>query len=494
MLQRRTLAIVAACAGSFLAFLDTTIVNVSFPSISASFPEADRSELSWILDAYFIVIAALLIPAGALADRYGRKRVFLGSVALFIAASLACAVAPSVEALVVGRVIQGAGAAVIATVSMALILPEFPPERRAAGVGIWGAAAALAAALGPPLGGVLTELADWRLIFLVNLPLGALVLVAGRRGLVESRDERVKRLPDPLGAGLVIAGLGLLALGIVEGEAWGRSSLRVIASLVAGVGMLGLLAWRCTWHERPMVDPALFRIPSFRAGNLGMLLFAVAFFATILGNILFLTSVWEYSALEAGFATVPGPLATAIVAGPAGKLADRFGHRAVIVPGALIYAVGLMGLRSTGADPDYLGTWLPAMVLTGVGIGLAFPNLGAAAVRDIPPSLFNRASAVSSAFRQFGAVLGTALLVAIVGQPESLEAALGASDIAYVFAAIAGLLAGAVALALKPLPAEPDRLLRVVDADEDDGGDIEGHGALGGLEVVPAASGLDRLS
>ncbi len=450
MLQRRTLAILAACAGGYLAFLDTTIVNVSFPSISASFPGADRSELSWVLDGYFIVIAALLVPAGGLADRLGRKRVFLAGAGLFIATSLACALAPTLPTLIAARVLQGVAAAVIAPVSLALLLPEFPSERRAAGVGIWGASAALAAASGPPLGGLIVHLADWRWIFLVNLPLGLLVLAAGRRGLRESRDETATGLPDLAGAALLVLALGLLALGIVEGNAWGWGGARVLGAFAISALLLLAVARRCLRHPRPVVDPELMRIESFRRANVGSLLFAMAFFSTILGNILFLTSVWRYSVLQAGLATIPGPLLSALTAGPAGRVADRFGHRSVIVPGCVSFALGLLVLRSAGVHPDYVGVWLPGATLTGIGIGLAFPTLGAAAVRDIEAERFGTASAVNSAFRQFGAVLGTAILVAIVGTPTTLAAASHAADGAYLFGIVSVLVAGLASLRLVP--------------------------------------------
>ena len=172
-----------ACAGAFLAFLDATIVNIAFPDISSSFAGSGRDALSWVLDGYFVVIAALLVPAGGLADRFGHKRVFLLGLAGFTAASLLCAVAPSLELLIAFRVLQGIGAAMIAPTSLAIVLDSFPAEQRGAGVGLWGAAAAAAAAIGPTLGGALVELSDWRLVFLVNLPLGAAVLLAGRRRL-----------------------------------------------------------------------------------------------------------------------------------------------------------------------------------------------------------------------------------------------------------------------------------------------------------------------
>lgn len=440
-----------ACAGAFLAFLDATIVNIAFPDISTSFAGSGRAELSWVLDGYFVVIAALLVPAGGLADRFGHKRIFLLGIAGFTFASLLCAVAPSLELLIAFRVLQGIGAALIAPTSLALVLDAFPVERRAAGVGLWGAAAAAAAAVGPTLGGALVELSDWRLVFLVNLPIGAAVLLFGGRRLRE-RAKLDAHLPDLPGALMLASGLALVTLAIVEGNDWGWTATATLGCFVAAAALFGGVAWRSTRHPRPIVDPALFAHRSFRIGNLGTLLFAAAFFSLILGNVVFLTSIWGYSVLQAGAATLPGPALSTVFAGPAGRLADRFGHRAVIVPGTLIFAAGTMVLRSAGAEPDWLGLWLPGACLTGVGIGLAFPTLGSAAVRDVPADSFATASAVNAAFRQVGAVLGTAILVAIVGDPLSLAEALDVSDSAYLFAVFASLAAGAVVLALRPTP------------------------------------------
>jgi EmrB/QacA subfamily drug resistance transporter len=444
-----------ACAGAFLAFLDTTIVNIAFPDISASFAGSGRDALSWVLDGYFVVIAALLVPAGGLADRFGHKRVFLLGVAGFTAASLLCAVAPSLPALIAFRVLQGIGAALIAPTSLALVLDSFPPERRAAGVGIWGAAAAAAAAVGPTLGGALVEAADWRLVFLVNLPLGAAIALLGRRRLRE-RPRLDSRLPDLPGALMLALGLALVTLAIVEGNDWGWTAAATLGAFAAAALLLGGVVLRSLRHPRPIVEPALFAHASFRVGNLGTLLFAAAFFSLILGNVLFLTSIWGYTVLQAGAATLPGPALSTVFAGPAGRLADRFGHRAVIVPGALFFAAGVMVLRSAGAEPDWLGLWLPGACLTGIGIGLAFPTLGSAAVRDVPDDRFATASAVNAAFRQVGAVLGTAILVAMVGDPASLTDALSVSDAAYLFSVFAALASGAAALALRPVALRSD--------------------------------------
>ncbi len=449
-------AVLVACAGAYLAFIDTTIVNIAFPDISASFPDAGSDALSWVLDGYFVVIAALLVPMGGLADRYGHKRIFMLGIAGFTASSLLCALAPSLEALIAARVLQGVGAAMIAPTSLAIVLDQFPPERRAAGVGIWGAAAAAAAATGPTLGGALVELSDWRLVFLVNIPLGAAIMLAGRP--MPARPVKETRLPDLAGALVLAAGLAVITLAIIEAGDWGWGSPATLGCFALGLGLLALVAFRSRRHPRPVLEPELFRLRSFTAGNIGSLLFGAAFFSVILGNVLFLTSVWGYSVLAAGAATLPGPLWTTVVSGPAGKLADRFGHRAVIVPGALIFSAGVMVLRTAGAEPDWLGVWLPGATLTGIGIGLAFPTFGSAAVRDVPDERFATASAINAAFRQVGAVLGTAILVAIVGDPASVSEALSVSDEAYVFAALVSVVSGGVALTLRAAPAGERRV------------------------------------
>jgi EmrB/QacA subfamily drug resistance transporter len=471
----RKSAVAIACAGAFVAFLDTTIVNIAFPDISASFAGSGRDALSWVLDGYFVVIAALLVPAGGLADRFGHRRIFLLGVGGFTAASLLCAAAPSLPLLIAFRVLQGIAAALIAPSSLAIVLDSFPAERRAAGVGLWGAAAAAAAAVGPTLGGALVELSDWRLVFLVNLPLGAAIVLAGRRRLPKPKIVD-SRLPDLPGAAMLALGLATITLGIVEGNDWGWSSAATLGCFAAAAALLGGVVARSLSHPRPVVEPALFAHRSFRVGNLGTLLFAAAFFSLILGNVLFLTSIWGYTVLQAGAATLPGPALSTVVAGPAGRLADRFGHRAVIVPGTLVFAAGVMVLRSAGAEPDWFGLWLPGACLTGIGIGLAFPTLGSAAVRDVPDDRFATASAVNAAFRQIGAVLGTAILVAIVGDPTSLSEALSVSDGGYLFAVFASLASGAAVLGLRRQrapgalgAAEADREAAVAGGDLDRG-------------------------
>jgi MFS family permease len=268
---------------------------------------------------------------------------------------------------------------------------------------------------------------------------------------------------------MLALGLAAVTLGIIEGNDWGWTSAATLGAFAAAAALIAAVIARSLSHPRPIVEPALFAHRSFRIGNLGTLLFAAAFFSLILGNVLFLTSIWGYTILQAGAATLPGPATSTVVAGPAGRLADRFGHRAVIVPGTIVFAAGVMVLRSAGAHPDWLGLWLPGALLTGIGIGLAFPTLGSAAVRDVPIDRFATASAVNAAFRQIGAVLGTAILIAIVGEPASLAEALSVSDGAYLFAVFAALAAGAATLGL-----HRRRVLKEGEEDAVPGGEAAG--------------------
>ena len=432
----------------FLAFLDITIVNVAFPDLERSFEDASRSGLSWVLSAYNIVFAALLVPAGRIADLVGRRRLYLYGLAGFVVTSAACAVAPSAETLVAARVLQAAAAAAIIPSSIALVLPEFALRDRATAVGIVGAVAALASGIGPSLGGVLVDLEGWRLVFLVNLPAGLLSLLAGARVLTESRDPDRAAIPDPVGIGVVTLGVGLVALGIVQGEDWGWTSAPVIGSFAAGVVLVVTFVARTVGHPRPAMELDMFRIRSFAVANAGTLVFAMAFFAGILANVLFLTSVWGYSILEAGFATTPGPLVSAVVAGPAGRIADRYGQRVVAVPGAAIYACGYSWyVTQVGTSPEFLAEWLPGTIFTGVGIGLIFPALASAALAAIPAERFATGSAVNATARQIGAALGISLLVAIVGTPSPGDAP-AAFDAGWTFSVGAGLVAGLVSVGL----------------------------------------------
>lgn len=321
--------------GAFLAFLDSTIVNIAFPDIQRSFPSYDIGSLSWILNGYNIVFAAFMVAAGRLADLLGRRRTFLSGVLVFTIASGLCAVAGSVEQLVAFRVLQGIGAAILVPASLALVVEGFDAARRAHAIGLWGAAAAIAAGLGPPIGGLLVEWAGWRWVLLVNVPLGIVAAIATKRMLVESRASGRRRMPDLRGALLLAVTLGLVTLGLVKGPDWGWLSVATVGSFLASVLTSVGFVHSSRSHPAPLVEPALLRSRSFVAGNLLTLVAAAGFYCYGLTHVLYLNYVWHYSLLKAGFAIAPAAVVAAVVAAALGRVAGRHGHRVIVLVGAL---------------------------------------------------------------------------------------------------------------------------------------------------------------
>jgi EmrB/QacA subfamily drug resistance transporter len=446
-MARRWQVLLVTSVGVFMTFLDVTIVNIAFPDISASFPDSSLAQLSWILNAYAIVFAAALVPAGRLADRVGRRRFFFAGLLVFLGASVVCGAASSVEVLIGARVVQALGGAMLVPASLALVLPEFPLERRATATALWGATGAVAAAAGPSVGGLLVDWQGWRAVFYVNLLIGLPSLVPARRLLRESREPHAT-LPDAFGALLLASGVGALALAIVEGPDWGWPSTRVLGALVASAALLGLFVWRSSRHPAPVIELSLFRVRSFAVANVGGFVFAFGFYALLLCNVLFLTGVWGYSILEAGVLLTPGPLAAAIAAPIGGRVSDRFGQRLVAVPGGLMFAAGaLLFALGIGEQPSYLSEFLPATLLTGTGVGLSFAAFGSAAVAELPRSRYATGGAIANCFRQIGAVLGISALIVVLGTPSATDP-VADYERAWELMALTGVLAGVTGLAL----------------------------------------------
>jgi EmrB/QacA subfamily drug resistance transporter len=457
-MERKWKVLMVAGVAVFMGFLDVTIVNVAFPDLEADFPGTSRADLSWVLNAYNIVFAALLVPAGRVADIVGRRRMFLIGVWAFLAASVLCGIATSPGMLVAARVLQAAGGAILVPTSLGLLLPEFPASQRATATAIWTATGAVAAALGPSLGGILVDARGWRWAFFVNLPIGLLALIPARRLLTEIKDAADARLPDALGSALLAGGVGLLALGIVKGPDWGWTSFETLASIAAGVSLLPLVIWRSARHPAPVIELSLYRIRSFAVANAGILTFSAAFYALLLGNILFLTQVWGWSILHAGIAITPGPAMAALTAPFAGLLSDRFGQRVVAVPGGLFFAAGcLYFAEAMGTTPDYLQELLPGQILTGIGVGMSFAAWGSAAVAGLPASRYATGSAVMGCLRQVGAVLGISILVALLDSSTPADP-LGPFRDAWTLMAGGAIITAAIALALgrvRALAGEP---------------------------------------
>lgn len=426
--------------GAFMTALDLFIVNVAFPDIQKDFSGSSLSSLSWILNAYAIVFAALLVPAGRLADRIGQKRVFLAGIALFTAASVLCALANDTPMLVGARVIQAIGAAAVTPTSLALLLNAMPVDRRSWAIGVWAAVSGMAAATGPTVGGLLVSL-TWRWVFIVNVPIGIVSIIVALRVLREPPVDRQSAVPDFLGAGLLTLAIASLSLGIVEGPEWGWQSARVIAAFVATVLLLAAVAYRSVTHPSPIVEPAILRVPTFSISTLAMILFNIAFSIMLLGLVQFFSDIWGYSALRTGLAISPGPLAVPFVAPRGHLLVRRIGARAVVMIGTTFFASAAAYLYLfADAQRAYLTHAFPGLVIGGIGFGLTFPTLLTTATRSLPAQRFATGSAVVTMARQIGAVLGVSILIVLLSNGHA--DLLGAFDDGWLVMIAAALSAG----------------------------------------------------
>ena len=439
--------------GTFVVSLDLSIVNVAFPAMAQAFPDATRSQLAWVITAYSIVFGSLLVVGGRSGDRNGLRRMFFAGLATFTLGSALCGLAPSVALLIAGRALQGVGGAFTLPASVGLLLAAVPNDRRSQTVALWGGVGALAVATGPSLGALIVSHWGWRWVFYVNLPIGALAWLWGRSVLPDPQPTReaAAERPDYLGALLLSLCLGAATLAISEGDGWGWSDPRILIAALASPVLGALFLARCRSHPSPVLDLSLFRARAFAVANLATLAYAMGFFAMLLGNILFLTDVWQYSILRAGLAVTPGPLVVALVSGFAGRTAARTSFRTVLVPGALCFAAGLAWFATqVGVEPAYLSQWLPGTLLIGLGIGLSFPVLSAAAVSSLPKERFGVGSAVNQTARQVGGAIGVAILVAIVGDASSPHEALGHFQHLWFYGATMALISGSIGSLLRP--------------------------------------------
>jgi EmrB/QacA subfamily drug resistance transporter len=402
------------CLAVFAASLSITTLYVAFEDISRTFAGSSVADLSWVLNANAIVFSALIVPAGRVADRLGHKRSFLLGLTLFSFASLLCGFAPSVEMLVGARALQAAGSALLMPSSLALVLHANAPGRRASAIGVWNAVGALAGVLGPGLALVFVNHYGWRSVFFANVPLGVLALMVGRRALAESPRDEDSPLPDPFGAGLLVVALSALALGVVKGAEWGWTGWRTFVALLVGVAAAAAFVVQSRRARTPVLDLALFADRSCSVANFATFVFTAGFTVVLFGSMPFLTKVWGYSLKDAGRAFMLGPLSVVPMAVVAGRLADKHGYRPVLITGGLVAAAGGAWLAHvTSQPPDFFGLWLPGMVLTGAGVGLVLPAVGGASTATLPARSFAVGGAVNQAVRQFGTVLGVALLFAL---------------------------------------------------------------------------------
>jgi EmrB/QacA subfamily drug resistance transporter len=402
-------------SATFLAFLDATVTNLAVPALATDFDGASISDLSWVLTAYAVVLAALLAPGGRWADAIGRRRLFLGGVSLFTLASLACALAPSLGVLVGARAVQAAGAAAMLPASLAIVLADLPPQRRLAAVGIWSAFGAFAAAVGPSLGGVLVDAADWRVLFLINLPIGVAAVVAANRVLPRPAPNRAARRPDAVGSLLIAAAVGAVAVGLVQGPEWGWSAPETVGSLVAGLLLAPAVVLRSRRHPVPAVEITLWSSRRYAATNVASMFYGAALYSLLLAGILFLTDVWRYSEREAGLAATPAALVATVVAIAAGRRSGANTVRVLVVGGAVLYGAASVGFAAAvTSEPAFLTVWLPLGCVMGAAIGMITTGTSSAAASSVTPDRFAGATGLNLAARQVGGAIGIAAMAAVL--------------------------------------------------------------------------------
>jgi EmrB/QacA subfamily drug resistance transporter len=444
--NRKWWTLAAVSFGLFMIMLDNTIVNVALPSIQRDL-HMQLSELEWIVSGYALTFAALMLIGGKLADAYGRRLVFVTGIVVFTLASLACGLAPSGGALIGARVAQGVGAALMNPATLSIIAVTFPPRQRGTAIGLWAGVSALALAIGPLVGGLLTDHAGWNWNFFINVPVGAVAIAASFLLIDESRDETHERLDIP---GLATSGIGLFALtyGLIEANNFGWGSVRIVGAFVIAAVTLTAFILLERHRPAPMLDLTLFRNRTYVGANLAMLLVALAMFGVFFFVSLYMQNVLGYSAVQAGAAFLPMTILVILVAPAAGRLSDRWGSRWLMSGGMVLLALQLAYFSQLSSDATF---WrlLPALVLGGFGMSMTMTPSSAAAMRAVPIQKAGVGSAVLNACRQVGGSTGIALMGAIMASqlatPPTTESFMRGFERALLVAACIALVGSLVA-------------------------------------------------
>src|SRR5829696_3664037 len=420
--NRRWWTLAAVAFGLFMIMLDNTVVNVALPSIQRDLG-VGLSELEWIVTGYALTFAALMLIGGKLADAYGRRLVFVVGIVVFTLASLWCGLSDSGEMLIAARVVQGAGAALMNPATLSIIAATFPPKERGMAIGIWAGTAALALAIGPLVGGLLTEHLSWHWIFFVNVPVGVVAIAASFLLITESKDETHESLDIP---GLATSALGLFALtyGLIEANGYGWTSARIIGSFVVAAVSLASFIVIERRRRSPMLDLSLFRSGTYTGANVTMLLVALAMFGVFFFVSLYMQNVLGYSAVQAGAAFLPMTVLIIVVAPLAGRASDRVGSRWLMAAGMVLVATQLALFSQLGTDSTF---WrmLPALVVGGIGMALVMTPSAAAAMRGVAIDKAGVGSAVLNSARQVGGSIGIALIGAIMAHEIASDRAAG---------------------------------------------------------------------
>jgi EmrB/QacA subfamily drug resistance transporter len=408
---RKWFSLAAVSFGLFMIMLDNTVVNVALPAIQRDLG-ADLSELQWVVTGYALTFAALMLIGGKVADAYGRRRIFVLGIAVFTLASLWCGLAGSGEMLIAARVLQGGGAALMNPATLSIIAAAFPPRERGMAIGIWAGVSALALAIGPLVGGLITEHLHWSWIFFVNVPIGIVAIAASYLFIDESRDETHVRLDIP---GLATSGIGLFALtyALIEANTYGWGSTRIVGSFVVAAAALAGFVLLERHQRAPLLPLELFRNRTYTGSNIVVLLVALAMFGVFFFVSLYMQNILGYSAVQTGAAFLPMTILIILIAPIAGRASDRIGSRGLLTAGMTLIAIQLLLLSRLDETATY---WhlLPAFLIGGVGMALTMTPSAAAATRSVPVEKAGVGSAVLNASRQVGGSLGIAVIGAIM--------------------------------------------------------------------------------
>jgi EmrB/QacA subfamily drug resistance transporter len=421
------LVLISLVFGFFMSLLDITIVNIAIPSIQSSL-NTNLTTVTWVLNAYSLVFAILLVTMGRFADQYGRKRLFMLGMIIFSLGSLLCALSPTMASLtgwpainwLIGfRAFQAIGAAALNPVSLAIIIAVFPRERRGAAIGVWGALSGLAAAAGPVLGGFLVQNFDWRWIFFVNLPFCIIGLIMVAIFVPETRELGTSKKLDPFGLLTLSIAIFCLVLGIIQGNDWGWTSTPIL-SLFAGALVAMILFFIVESRvSEPIVDFSLFKIRSFSASSIAIFLFGIAIQGAFLLLVLYFIDAQGYTQLDAAYAIIPIPLASFVVSVFSGAFSQRISPRVSGIVGMALLAIGFFALATLKADSTWLDTTWRGIII-GAGMGLCFQSFPNMALSEIPRAKLGVGSGVFNTFRQIGFVLGVAILISLfVGQIQT---------------------------------------------------------------------------
>ena len=409
---RKWWTLAAVAFGLFMIMLDNTVVNVALPAIEKDL-NISISQLEWIVTAYALVFAALLITGGKLADLLGRRKIFVAGLVVFTLSSLACGLAPSAGFLIGARAVQGVGAALMNPATLSIITATFPPRQRGTAIGIWAGVSALALAIGPLAGGLIVDNIGWNWIFFVNVPVGALGIVVSQFFIDESRDTSHEQSVDF--PGLVTSGGGLFALsyGLIEGNSRGWGSPEILGLFATAALLLVAFVVLESRQRLPMLDLSLFRIPSFVGANVVALLVSLGMFGVFFFVSLYVQNILGYSPTQAGAIFLPMTLLIILIAPIAGRASDRIGSRWLMSGGMTILGVSLLLYQRVGLHSTFW-TLLPAMVLGGIGMALTMSPMTSVAMGSVPVDKAGVGSGVLNSFRQVGGSLGIAVMGAIL--------------------------------------------------------------------------------